>query len=306
MSSRTITKVFFLFSLILIAACSSKGIVADPLVEETNDPETTTPETPTDNNFYRGTTTGFAGHLESFGNLVYKENGVQTDPYKSIADHGGNMVRFRIDLLPFASSYSTGYADPDFRSVEKVKVEMQRAKDNGLKTLITFGYQSQALEDSQKLNDYVAPLEWQSIADDIEKLKEAVYEHTYVILENYVESNLIPEIVAIGNETNWRMLQPNVLEDELQPYSAERTVTLLNSGSKAVRDINMNYGLDIQIAMHIFDASNLQWWMNTNVSLGLDFDIMALSHYQGWHSLGDFASCSEVVNWVSDNYQFFF
>ena len=44
-----------------------------------------------------------------------------------------------------------------------------------------------ALEDSQKLNDYVAPLQWQEIATDIEKLKDAVYNHTTIILEDYIK-----------------------------------------------------------------------------------------------------------------------
>lgn len=252
--------------------------------------------------FYKGTTMAYLSHQETFGNVVFKENGVPKDPFKSIYDHGGNIVRFRIDLPPYKSSYTVGKADVDFGSPEKVKLGLQRAKNAGLKTLLTFGYQSMALEPDQRLNNYVAPLKWQGIANDIQKLKDSIYKHTSTVLESYIQSGLIPEIVSIGNETNWRILEQNMAENNLPAYSATRTVTLLNAGSKAVRDLNTKYGLNIQIAYHIFGASNLKWWLNEHMPYGLDFDIMALSHYHGWHTLVDFSSWTDVVKWVKNTY----
>jgi arabinogalactan endo-1,4-beta-galactosidase len=228
---------------------------------------------------------------------------VPKDAFKSIADHGGNIVRLRIDNPPYKSSYTKGYADVDFGSPKKVKIEMQRAKNAGLKTLLTFGYQSIALEDSQRLNNYVAPLAWQSIATDVEKLKDSVYKHTTKVLEDYIKSGLTPEIVAIGNETNERFLEPNMKESDLPAYSVVRSVKLLNAGTKAVRDLNKKYGLNIKIACHIFDAASLKFWLKSHVRNGLDFDIMAISHYQAWHSLGDFKSWTDVVGYVKTTYQ---
>jgi arabinogalactan endo-1,4-beta-galactosidase len=252
--------------------------------------------------FYKGSYMAYVSHQETYGNVVFKENGVPKDAFQSMADHGANIARLRIDNPPYNSSYTTGYADVDFGSPEKVKIEMQRAKNAGLKTLLTFGYQSMALNDDQKLNPYVAPLAWQSIAEDVEQLKEAVYNHTTVVLEDYINSGLVPEIVSIGNETNQRFLEPNMLESDLPPYSVVRTVKLLNAGTKAVRDLNAKYGLDMKIACHIFTASFLKTWLKTHVRNGLDFDIMALSHYHAWHSLGDFTSWTDVVAYVKGTY----
>lgn len=253
--------------------------------------------------FYKGTTMGFVEHLEEYGNIVFKEDGIAKDPFQSIADHGGNMVRFRIDLPPYANNYSVGYPDPDFRSPEKVKLGIQRAKDSGLKTLLTFGYVSHALDTSEMLNNYVAPLAWQAIANDIEKLKDSVYTHTYQVLEEYVNSGLIPEIVSIGNETNWRMLEPNKVEDDLEEWDASRNVALLNSGAKAVRDINLNYNLTIKVALHIADTKHLNWWMDEHAPHNPDYDIMCVSHYHGWHSLGSFNNWKEVIDWLKNNYK---
>jgi arabinogalactan endo-1,4-beta-galactosidase len=39
-----------------------------------------------------------------------------------------------------------------------------------------------------------------------------------------------------------------------------------------------------------------------HVRNGLDFDILALSHYNAWHSLGDFSSWTAVVSFVKNTY----
>lgn len=142
------------------------------------------PEPTSGDVFYKGSYMAYVTHQETYGGVVFKENGVPKDAFQSIADHGANIARLRIDNPPYKSSYTAGYADVDFGSPEKVKLELQRAKNAGLKTLLTFGYQSMALEDNQKLNNYVAPLKWQPIANDIEKLKDSVYKHTTNVIRS--------------------------------------------------------------------------------------------------------------------------
>lgn len=252
--------------------------------------------------FYKGTTMGFVRHQEEFGNVVFKENGVSKDPFQSVADHGGNIVRFRVDLPPYSNSYTTGRPDVDFRRPDKVKSGIRRAQAAGLKIQLTFSYKSMALNDADQLNQYVAPLAWQSFANDLEQLKDAVYQHTYTVLEDYVTSEIVPAIVSIGNETNFHFLQTNIPESSLPAYDAARTVALLNEGARAVRAINIAHATDMKVAVHIFSASNLEWWLGQHVPLGLDFDILGLSHYHGWHSLGNFNSWTAVVNYVKNTY----
>jgi arabinogalactan endo-1,4-beta-galactosidase len=288
-----IIQIIGLLTLFLEFSCSMENPIPTP---------TTYVPTPSDV-FYKGTYMAYVAHQEIYGGVVFKENGVPKDAFKSIADHGGNIARLRIDNPPYKSSYTKGYADVDFGSPEKVKIQIQRAKNAGLKTLLTFGYQSMALDDAQRLNSYVAPLGWQSVANDVEKLKDSVYRHTTKVLEDYIKSGLTPEIVSIGNETNERFLEPNMEESDLPAYSVVRTVKLLNAGTKAVRDLNKKYGLNIKIACHIFDAASLKFWLKSHVRNGLDFDIMAISHYHAWHSLGDFKSWTDVVGYVKTTYQ---
>ncbi len=252
---------------------------------------------------YVGTTMGFALYLQNTCGIVYKEDGIPKNPYQSIKDHGGNMIRLRQDHPPYSNSYVVNEPPVDYRSFTKVKESFQEADQIGLKTMLTFSYQSFALDPDEALNQYVAPLAWQPIANNVSILSDSVYNYTYNTLVELISSGLVPEIVTIGNETNWRILEANVPEDDLPPYDPQRVVTLLNAGTSAVREINENFNVDIKIALHIFGASNLIWWMDTHIALGLDFDIMGLSHYHAWHSLGTFANWTEVVEWVQSNYQ---
>jgi arabinogalactan endo-1,4-beta-galactosidase len=250
-----------------------------------------------------GTTMGFTGYLEQNCGIVYKENNEPADPFISLAEHGANIVRFRVGFPPFSSSYSNGLA-VDHESPEMVKIGLQRAKDAGLKTLLTFSYQSFALEDSQKLNDYVAPLEWQSFASDINRLADSVYQYTYRILENYCSAGLIPEIVSIGNESVWRRLEPNLPENQLPAYSPQRSVTLHNAGSQAVRDISAKYNVPIKVAFHMMDPVKIEWWLKEHSTLGLNFDMMGISHYHAWtkNNYGSYASIGAFVAGIKSKY----
>ncbi|MCK5463680.1 MAG: glycosyl hydrolase 53 family protein, partial [Bacteroidales bacterium] len=217
---------------------------------------------------YIGTTMGMADHHENNCGIVYKENNIPADPYVSLANHGANIVRLRVDLPPYASSYSNGEA-LDYRSAEKIKLNMQRAKDAGLKTLLTFSYQSVALEDSQKLNIYVAPLGWQNIASELDKITDSVYYHTYSVLDDYCSAGLIPEIVSIGNESVWHRLMPNVPEDQLPAYDPARSVAVHNAGSRAVRDISLKYDTAITVCFHMMGPSSTKWWLEEHSPYGL-------------------------------------
>jgi len=252
---------------------------------------------------YVGTTMVFTDYLENTCGIVYKENNQPRDPFISLADHGANIVRFSVKFPPYSNSYSNGLI-VDHESPENVKKGMQRAKEAGLMTLLTFTYQSFALEDSQKLNAYVAPLEWQGFASDVNRLADSVYQYTYSILDNYCSEGLIPEIVAIGNESVWRRLEPNLPENQLPAYSAQRSVTLHNAGSRAVRDISEKYNSDIQVCFHMMDPYRTENWLKTHFSYGLNVDIIAISLYRGWmdDNYGSYSSLGHYVAGIRAKY----
>jgi arabinogalactan endo-1,4-beta-galactosidase len=253
---------------------------------------------------YLGTTMGMADHHEKNCGIAYKEDNLPADPYLTLANHGANIVRLRIDLPPYANSYSN-WENLDFRSAEKIKVNMQRAKDAGLKTLLTFSYQSVALEDSQKLNPYVAPLGWQGIASELDKITDSVYHHTYTVLDDYCGAGLIPEIVSIGNESVWRRLELNIPEDQLPDYDPARSVAIHNAGSRAVRDISIKYDTAITVCFHMMGPARTKWWLEEHSPYGLDFDMIGISLYHGWNNddFAGFNTLGEYVSYIIDTYK---
>ena len=247
---------------------------------------------------------GFTDYLEKRCGIVFKENGVPRDPFQSMADHGATIVRLRVDHPPFSSSY-TGGELVDHKSYENVKIGMQRTRDAGMKALLTFGYTSWALEDSQKLNPYVAPLAWQEIAMDLDKIIDSVYTFTYKVLDEYCSEGLIPEIVSIGNESSWHRLMPNVPEPELPAYDPARSVAIHNAGSRAVRDISGKYGKKIKVCYHMAGPTTTKWWLEEHSPYGPDFDMIGISLYHGWNKddYGGFSSLGDFVDYIVKTYK---
>lgn len=244
-----------------------------------------------------GTSMNFTHYLENRCGILFTEEGIPTDPYLSLAGHGANMVRLTVSLPPFSSSYSEGEM-VDHHSREQVRTGMQRARDAGLNTLLTFTYQSFALEDEDHQNNYVAPLAWQEIALDLDKLTDSVYKHTFLVLDAYCSEGLFPAIVSIGNESTWHRLMPNVPEDQLPAYDPARSVAIHNAGSMAVRDIAVKYDTLIKVAFHMTGPATTRWWLETHWSYGPDMDMMGISLYHGWNK-GDFGGYETLGDYVS-------
>ncbi len=252
---------------------------------------------------YIGTTMGFADYLEHECGIVYKEDGVPKDPFQSLAGHGANIVRFRIDNPPYSSSYSEG-KELYFRNKDNVKTGMHRAQDAGLQTLLTFSYVSCALEDASRLNNYVAPLDWQPVAGDLDKLIDSVYKFTFDILDEYCSEGIVPALVSIGNESSWYRLMPNIPEADFPAYDPARSAALHNAGSKAVRDIAQKYNAGIKICYHMGGPSSSKWWLENHSKYNPDFDILGISLYYEWtgDNFGGYPGLGAFVAGIESKY----
>jgi arabinogalactan endo-1,4-beta-galactosidase len=247
--------------------------------------------------FWVGGTMEYGANLANKAGIVFKENGLAKDPYKSMKDHGANLIRLHVKLPPYSSS-KTNNEVVDFQSPATVKTFFQKCKDNGLDVLLTFPYQSFTLEDNNSLNNYVAPLAWQAIAGNLTILKDSVYNYTYNTLDYFCQNGLIPAVVSVGNESTWHLMAPNVPESNLPAFDPARSVTLLNAGSKAVRDIATKYGVTIKVAWHMTSPVTTKWWLETTSSYNRDFDIMGLSCYYGWYN-GDYAGYAGMKEYIA-------
>lgn len=217
--------------------------------------------------FYYGADLSYVNEMEDCGATYKDENNVEKDPYVIFKEAGANLVRVRLWHNPTWTDYSN-YND--------VKKTIQRAKAQGMKVLLDFHYSDTWADPSKQQ----IPSAWLGVIDNTEVLGDSLYNYTYKTLNDLSASNLLPDIVQIGNEINAMILQ----DGELQwPIDWTRNSSLINKGIKAVRDISKAKNKTVEVMLHIAQPENGLWWFEQATQNGVtDFDWIGLSYYPIW------------------------
>jgi arabinogalactan endo-1,4-beta-galactosidase len=109
-----------------------------------------------------------------------------------------------------------------------------------------------------------------------------------------IDAGVDVEMVQIGNEINYGMAGET---------SSDNVITLLKSGSKAVREISGNYDKDIQIVVHytrITEPAKLYALVGNLQINELDYDMIGLSYYPFWD--GSLDNMQTVVSRIREDY----
>ncbi|MGL1885793.1 MAG: arabinogalactan endo-1,4-beta-galactosidase [Reichenbachiella sp.] len=216
--------------------------------------------------FYFGADLSYINEVEDCG-AVFRENGELVEPFQLFADKGMNLVRVRLWNNPDWTKYS---------DYEDVKKTIARAKASNMEVLLDFHYSDNWADPG----DQVIPKAWAGISDT-EVLADSVYQFTYQTLMSLHQSGLLPEMVQVGNETNSEILLAE--HTESSDINWERNLTLLNRGLKAVNDVAIETGLDIETMIHIAQPENaLVWFANAHREGIAAYDWMGLSYYPKW------------------------
>ena len=232
-----------------------------------DDSETVIIENPSSNVFYYGADLSYVNEMEDCG-AVYKDSNENfKDPYKIFAEAGTNLVRIRLWHNPIWTNYS---------NINDVKKSIQRAKSEGMNVLLDFHYSDSWADPSNQ----EIPAAWLNQINNTELLGDLVYNYTFDTLNELYNSNLLPEIVQIGNEINAMILQNGEVK---WPIDWLRNSALINKGIKAVRDISNQKNKKIEIMLHIAQPENALWWFGEAFNAGItDFDWIGLSYYPLW------------------------
>ena len=224
-------------------------------------------ENPSSNVFYYGADLSYVNEMEDCG-AVYKDSNENfKDPYKIFAEAGTNLVRIRLWNNPTWTNYS---------NINDVKKSIQRAKSEGMNVLLDFHYSDSWADPSNQ----EIPAAWLNQINNTELLGDLVYNYTFDTLNELYNSNLLPEIVQIGNEINAMILQNGEVK---WPIDWLRNSALINKGIKAVRDISNQKNKKIEIMLHIAQPENALWWFGEAFDAGItDFDWIGLSYYPLW------------------------
>jgi arabinogalactan endo-1,4-beta-galactosidase len=245
--------------------------------------------------FYFGADMSYVNEMEDCG-VEYSENEVAKDPYSILQNHGGNMVRLRLWHTP--AWYDNLNSGNRYSDLVDVKRSIERAKQNNLKVLLDFHLSDNWADPSKQL----VPSAWLPVVNNIELLKDSLYNYIYQTLTILNEDNLLPEMVQIGNETNKGiLLSPQ--DNAGWTLNWERNALLFNTAIQAVKDVETSMGKDIKIMLHVAGPSNTEWLMDEFIKNGVtDFDIIGMSYYWAWHKPTTISDAGQVIQTLRSIY----
>ena len=195
--------------------------------------------------------------------VQYTKDGNTVDPYHLIKEYGGNLVRLRLWHNPTWTNYST---------LTDVTRSIRRAKQEGLNVLLDFHYSDTWTDPQQN----IVPAAWRPVVKYSDLLADSVYNYTYRILTHLKNSNLLPELVQIGNETNKSIMVAD--NADLEPTNFVRNTKLFNAGLQAVADFNQNNAKSIKTILHVaMNPNDAMNWVANHKRYGLKaFDMLGV------------------------------
>jgi arabinogalactan endo-1,4-beta-galactosidase len=170
--------------------------------------------------------------IENTGTKFYHNNQVQ-DVVKTLKNVGCNYIRLRLWFAPKNNE----------ASLAEVKILAQRARQEGMKIWITVHYSDTWADPGSQIK----PVAWQAL--NFSQLKTAVYDYTSLVM-----TELNPDIIQIGNETNDGMLWP---EGKLSTNSSQY-LALTNAASQAIRI----HSATAKIMLHFAGTTNADLYFN--------------------------------------------
>lgn len=211
--------------------------------------------------------------VESCGGRFF-DQGKQKDALEILKSYGMNMVRLRLWNDPHTEDgrpYGAGGND-----LETTLTLAKRAKKMGIGWLLDFHYSDYWADPGKQ----VVPKAWRGL--DLNGLERAVYEYTKEVLERCRKEDVMPRMVAVGNELSNGLLWPL---GKTPQY--ENIVKLVNAGIRAVREADG----DISVMLHLDNGGNNQlyrtWFDAWFANGGADFEYIGLSYYPFWHGTLD-------------------
>jgi arabinogalactan endo-1,4-beta-galactosidase len=215
---------------------------------------------------------------DAFGGTYFDANGNQVDPLVLLRDNGMNYARLKVWVNP---------AD-GFNSKDRVLAMAQRIKALGMGLVIDFHYSDHWADPGQQTK----PAAWQNLS--FTQLRNAVYNHTFDVLDDLRAQGTTADIAQIGNETTNGMLWPDGHTDNWNNLAQ-----LLTAGANAAKDVSSS----TRVMLHLDRGGNnslYRGWFDNATSRGVPFDIIGASYYCYWH--GSLSSLQNNLNDVAARY----
>ena len=211
--------------------------------------------------------------VNSYGGRFF-DNGIEKDCLEILRGYGTNLIRLRLWNDPYAQTgepYGGGTNDLDCT----IRLA-RRAAALGMDWLLDFHYSDFWADPGKQF----LPKAWRGMSGAA--LENAVFAYTKETLMRLQEANLLPQMVAVGNEITNGLLWPYG-----QKPAYQQIARLVSAGIRAVRQI----GEYIVVMLHLDNGGRndlyRDWFDSYHANGGEDYDCIGLSYYPFWHGTLD-------------------
>ncbi|MBN1996666.1 glycosyl hydrolase 53 family protein [candidate division KSB1 bacterium] len=199
------------------------------------------------------------------GGFIFKDGEDSKAGLQIFKDHGYNWIRLRLfhtpTRLPNDLPYTIALA--------------QAAKQLGFKFLLNYHYSDTWADPGKQF----IPKAWEGKTHD--QLVEAVYQYTRDTIKAFVDADVLPDMVQIGNEIINGMLWP----DGKLPENWDNLAELIQAGINGM-DAGRGNNPRPLIMIHIDKGGNMEatkYFFDNWHSYGIDYDVIGQSFYPWWH-----------------------
>ena len=242
--------------------------------------------------FTIGADMSYANSVLANGGIYRDSSGNPIDPYTLFAQKGANMVRIRLWHTPENNIDKCG--NPiSTDNLDDVVLAFKSAKAQGMKLNLSIHYGDYFNDPgNQKM-----PKSWLGLSQAL--LLDSIYKYTYTVLERLKTENVVPDIVAIGNETT------NGFIDETAPTNGwiwPNDADKFNIAFTSVDNFNKANGTSIKKALHFTD-NTAAWLAGLFYTKSVrNFDIIGISFYPYFSNFDTLQSLGNLVSQLKTTY----
>jgi arabinogalactan endo-1,4-beta-galactosidase len=233
--------------------------------------------TPHREDFIRGMDVSTYEEVILQGGSYFNEYNESEHLFSILKRAGINLIRLRLWHDPINyHPWNGGYLD-----LETVTRIATIAKDYGMKWLLDFHYSDTWADPGNQKK----PNAWKDLS--FTNLVEALRNYTLETMSHFIDLDLTPDYVQIGNEINNGMLWNDGKIYQNNQTNFMPLIQLLKGGVEAVRSTSST----TKIIIHLASSNDHVQFYNfflAILSAGVDLDIIAGSYYSYWNgSLDD-------------------
>jgi len=233
-----------------------------------------------------GADLSYVNTIEQNGGSYQNANGSVVDPYELFANEGANMIRLRLWHTPENNNNSCGSAISS-SNLADVLLAAQKIKSAGMQLKLAIHYSDYFVDPGkQKM-----PQIWEGLSHQI--LLDSIYQYTFDVIQTLHLQNTAPDIVAVGNETNWGFIDATATTNG---FTWPQTADKFNAGLNAIDAANTSFGLDIKSAIHVTEDVAI-WAIDLFKNNGItNYDIIGLSYYPNFSPETDLTELGQIIS----------